>query len=94
MPRKFPQKPVNTGMTIMPHILKKLDEARGPIPRSWVLENAIIYYLQQLGKGRITILQNFSSVGSPESSAEQSDVVVSNSPQHRPAKEDAVPVTS
>jgi len=95
MPKNDGRKqPTNTGMTIMPYVLEKLDKLRGPVPRSWVIENAIIFYLNQVEKGRFTILQDFSAVSRPESPTEQPVVVKDNSPQHRPRKEDAVPVTS
>jgi hypothetical protein len=100
MPNKKPQqqKTVNFGVTMLPQIFKKLEKMRGPLPRAWVIENAVMFYLNEVEKGRFTILQDFSTVTSPESPTEQSSsssFVKDNSPQNPvPVKEeDAVPVS-
>jgi hypothetical protein len=57
--------------------LERRYELRDPIPRTWVIETTAIYYLQELEKGNISILQDFH-VGSKDSSANMisSDVVI------------------
>jgi hypothetical protein len=88
---------VSFGINMRSQTQEALDLERGPIPRSYIIENAVNLYLQELKKGNITILQNFSTVSSPESSAGDggrfpSDVRVSDddalkisNPQHQHA---------
>jgi|SRR5215211_242972 len=84
------------GISIPCEVLEGVDKIKGYDTRSHFIATALVWYLRQLEKGgKITILQNFSSVSSPESSADGRSDVVNNSPQHRSqAQEDAVPVTS
>lgn len=59
--------------------LERRYELCDPLPRTWVIETAAIYYLQDLEKGNISILQDFH-VGSQDSSANMvsSDVLVTS----------------